>query len=130
MFRATAATDGRKRADVIVNISNDGWFLGNQQAQHIQGAVFRSIENRAPTARAVNTGSSGFIDSCGRIDAGATLPVRTEGTLVRRVMLDRRVAPYTRLGDAFSYACLATTGALVGWTLITSLSRYSGRGSG
>ena len=114
MFRATPRTGGgRKRADVIVNVSNDGWFLGIQQAQHLQGAIFRSIENRAPTARAVNTGISGFIDSCGRIDAGATIPVRTEGTMVRRVMLDRRVGPYTRVGDVYAYGCLAVTGVLV-----------------
>jgi apolipoprotein N-acyltransferase len=133
MFRPGVETNGRKRADLIVNISNDGWFLGNQQAQHLQGAVFRSIENRAPTARAVNTGISGFIDSNGRVYPDATLPVRSEGTLVRRVMLDRRVAPYTRVGDVFAYGCAAVTGALVIGRLVRlmrSVSRYSGGGLG
>jgi apolipoprotein N-acyltransferase len=127
MLRPTSETGGRKRADVIVNVSNDGWFLGNQQAQHLQGAVFRSIENRAPTARAVNTGISGFIDSCGRVENGATLPVRTEGTLSRRVLLDRRISLYTRFGDVFSYACLALTGAVVGRSVISALSRRRSR---
>jgi apolipoprotein N-acyltransferase len=113
MFRPTRETNGRKRADVIVNITNDGWFLGNQQAQHLQGAVFRSIENRVPTARAANTGISGFVDSCGRVSRDSTISVRSEGTLVRRVMMDRRVAPYTRAGDAFAWACVAVTGVLV-----------------
>jgi apolipoprotein N-acyltransferase len=113
MFRPTSATHGRKRADVIVNITNDGWFLGNQQAQHLQGAVFRSIENRVPTARAANTGISGFVDSSGRVTRDSTIPVRSEGTLVRRIMMDRRVAPYTRAGDVFAWACVAVTGVLV-----------------
>src|SRR5690606_30873922 len=40
---------GNKRADFIVNITNDGWFKANEQPQHLQVAVFRSIENRVPT---------------------------------------------------------------------------------
>ncbi|MBV8780849.1 MAG: apolipoprotein N-acyltransferase, partial [Phycisphaerae bacterium] len=54
-----------KRADFLVNITNDGWFRAGEQQQHLQAAVFRSIENRVPTARSVNSGVSGFIDSLG-----------------------------------------------------------------
>ena len=35
-----------------VNLTNDGWFRWSEQKQHLQAAIFRSIENRAPTARA------------------------------------------------------------------------------
>ena len=41
MFRPEA--DGRKRADLVINVTNDGWFLGNEQAQHLQSAIFRRI---------------------------------------------------------------------------------------
>jgi apolipoprotein N-acyltransferase len=73
--------------------------------------VFRSIENRAPTARAVNTGVSGFIDSCGRVDA--VIPPRAAGTLAHTLALDRRVTCYTRFGDVFAVVCMMSCGAIV-----------------
>ena len=81
------AGDPRKRADVLVNVTNDGWFAANENAQHFQAAVFRSIENRVPTARAVNTGISGFIDPVGRTTG--LLPARTDGTSVAVVQAGR-----------------------------------------
>lgn len=101
MFRPGA--DGRKRADLIVNITNDGWFRGVQQAQHLQGAILRSIENRVPTARADNTGISGFIDSTGRLHE--MLPVRSSGVSTFQVSLDNRLTFYTRFGDVFGVGC-------------------------
>ncbi len=60
--------DGRKRADLLVNLTNDGWYAGTHQGpQHLQIAVLRCIENRVPMARSVNTGVSGFIDAAGRV---------------------------------------------------------------
>lgn len=62
------ANTGDKQADVLVNLTNDGWFSGTDQpVQHLQIAALRSIELRVPTARAVNMGVSGFVDSMGRI---------------------------------------------------------------
>ncbi len=46
MFRKNGAA-GPKQADFIVNLTNDGWFKANEMPQHLQAAVFRSIENRA-----------------------------------------------------------------------------------
>ncbi len=103
MIRPAPGT-GQKRADFLVNITNDGWFLANENADHLQAAIFRSIENRVPTARSVNTGISGFIDSVGR--TSHLLPVRTEGNSVGELMLDRRLSVYTQVGDIFADACL------------------------
>jgi apolipoprotein N-acyltransferase len=113
MFRGGEAGAGGppKRADFIVNLTNDGWFRWNEQPQHLQHALFRSIENRAPTARAVNTGVSGFIDSCGRI--GKTVPIGQIGTATQQLALDRRVTFYTRFGDVFAYACVAVAAVVV-----------------
>ncbi len=111
MFRPDVGTD-RKRADVLVNVTNDGWFAANENAQHLQAAVFRSIENRVPTARAVNTGISGFIDPVGRTTG--LLAARTEGTSVAVVQLDGRVTAFTRAGQLFARACAGTTVAVVG----------------
>jgi apolipoprotein N-acyltransferase len=92
-----------KRAEVLVNITNDGWFAGSAQPwQHLQIATLRSIENRVPMARAVNTGVSGFVDSLGRVrqvvreDGQAT---QTPGVAVRRLRLDDRRTAYSRWGQ-------------------------------
>jgi apolipoprotein N-acyltransferase len=115
MARQFAGPNHTKRADFIVNLTNDGWFAGGQMAQHLQLATFRSIENRVPIARSVNTGISGFIDSVGRVQD--TLPVHTTGTLTARLDLDRRVAPYTHLGDVFAGTCLVATLGLSLWAV-------------
>ena len=102
-------TPGTKRADFIVNITNDGWFRASQMPQHLQAAIFRSIENRVPTARSVNTGISGFIDSTGRVSN--VVPAGSEGTSMAELMLDLRVSLFTRAGDAFA---LLSAGATIG----------------
>ena len=98
---------GTKRADMLINITNDGWFAANENSQHLQAAIFRSIENRVPTARSVNTGISGFIDPLGRVTN--TLPARTAGTAIDRLMLDSRVPLFTRTGNLFAKVCAAVT---------------------
>ncbi len=95
--------DGFKAADLIVNVTNDGWFRGNQMAQHLQAAAFRSIENRVPMVRSVNTGVSAFVDPDGRI--ASQLPAAEAGVLVGRPMFDTRTSPYGRIGDAFAVIC-------------------------
>lgn len=102
---------GQKRADMIVNITNDGWFKANENAQHLQAAIFRSIENRVPTARSVNTGISGFIDSCGR--TSNLIEARTTGTAEIELKLDSRLSFYTRFGDIFAIVCVALTGGVL-----------------
>jgi apolipoprotein N-acyltransferase len=103
MFRPMGDS-GRKRADFLVNLTNDGWFAANENADHLQAATFRSIENRVPTARSVNTGISGFIDSVGR--PSHLLPARTSGQSVGQLMLDDRLTFYTRAGDVFADFCV------------------------
>jgi apolipoprotein N-acyltransferase len=118
-------TGSGKAADLIVNITNDGWFgvdlfgpgdrwyRGGQMAQHLQVATFRSIENRVPTARAVNTGISGFIDSLGRTDNDTLIPTGIEGTLAAQVMLDSRTTFYTQWGNLIGPACGIATAGMV-----------------
>jgi apolipoprotein N-acyltransferase len=109
--RMLAPHDGRKRADFIVNITNDGWFRFNEMPQHLQAAVFRSIENHVPTARSVNTGISGFIDSSGRTHD--LIGPGREGTRTATLTLDSRITLYSRIGDVFGYLCAAITAALI-----------------
>lgn len=67
--RTALAKDAEgKSADVLVNLTNDGWFRGSSELdQHLVAATFRCIETRRPMVRAVNAGISAFIDSSGRI---------------------------------------------------------------
>ncbi len=94
----------RKRSDLLVNLTNDGWYAGTHQGpQHVQIAVFRCIENRVPMARSVNTGVSGFIDSTGRVGPLVTVQGRTqnvEGFAVHTVKLDPRHTLFGRWGQA------------------------------
>jgi len=113
MFRGGG---GAKRADFIVNITNDGWFKFNEMPQHLQSAQFRSIENRAPTARSVNTGISGFVDSVGRTHG--LIAAGIEGTSVQTLLLDRRSTVYTRWGDVFAGACIGVTLATAAAALV------------
>ena len=114
MFRP--GPDGLKRADFIVNITNDGWFSGSENADHLQSATFRSIENRVPTARSVNTGISGFIDSDGRTTN--LIDPRVEGVSTQPLMLDSRISFYTRYGDVFAWLCVLATVAMIVMTFI------------
>lgn len=103
----------RKRADFLLNISNDGWFgRGLQQPQHLAISTFRAVENRVGLARAVNTGVSAFIDPGGKIHD--VVRGRTDdpwpgdaGFAVAHVMVDSRLSIYSRFGDWFAWLCAA-----------------------
>jgi apolipoprotein N-acyltransferase len=112
MFRPVDG--GGKRADFLVNLTNDGWFKGTENADHLQAASFRSIENRAWTARSVNTGISGFVDSVGNYSD--LLTVREPGTSVRQIMIDGRLSFYTKFGDVFAYVCNAIAVGIAVWS--------------
>jgi apolipoprotein N-acyltransferase len=109
--------DGQKRADALINLTNDGWFaLSRQQSQHLQSAVFRCIENRVPMARSVNTGASGFIDSLGRVGPMVVTGGRTQGVsgwAGRTLLLDGRTTWFGFWGDWPVVGVVAVTAALL-----------------
>jgi apolipoprotein N-acyltransferase len=109
MIRPAGGSDS-KRADFLVNITNDGWFAANENADHLQAGIFRCIENRVPMARSVNTGISGFIDSVGR--TSHLLGVRMAGHSDGDLMLDSRLTFYTRVGDIFADGCIVLSVAI------------------
>jgi len=109
LFRSTvtgafggAGGGAGKRCDVLINITNDGWFTGSSQGlQHFQIAVMRCIENRVPMARAVNTGVSGFIDSSGRVGPMVVVDgniQQVDGFAVHTVMPDDRYTLFGTVG--------------------------------
>lgn len=103
---------GGKQPDVLINMSNDGWFHGSAELDmHLAVSVFRTIEHRVPLARAVNTGISALVDGNGEIRD--TLPRMTESVLTVDVPLDDRTSLYTVCGDWLGLSCLAVTIGLV-----------------
>ncbi|MBL8880094.1 MAG: apolipoprotein N-acyltransferase [Phycisphaerales bacterium] len=129
--------DGERRADMLVNISNDGWFLHSAELpQHLAICVFRAVENRVSVARAVNTGISGFIDPNGRIYSlvthhGRAWDAGIAGFSIEEMLLDARDSLYGRVGDWFAILCLILTGLLwfdaVGSRWIASMVRHAPR---
>jgi apolipoprotein N-acyltransferase len=64
-----------------------------------------------PTARSVNTGVSGFIDSLGR-PGPLVLPQRRDGTLIHAVQLDDRRTLFGMIGRWPVIAMAIATGLL------------------
>lgn len=108
------------RPDLLVNLTNDGWFLESPASrQHQANALFRTVEFRLPMVRAANTGVTCFIDPCGRTthrltDAnGSTF---TAGTLIGNVGLHAHSSPtlFQRTGNILPIAgCLLTIALLL-----------------
>ncbi|MEZ0323656.1 MAG: apolipoprotein N-acyltransferase [Hydrogenothermaceae bacterium] len=75
-----------KGGNVIVNVTNDGWF-GKTSApyQHFEMARIRSIETGRYLIRAANTGISAVINPVGVIKG--YLPLKEEGFIVQTVYL-------------------------------------------
>ena len=131
-----AENQNEKKLDVLVNITNDGWFhpktkmdekIGSAASeQHLVTALFRSVETRTPMVRSVNTGISAFIDSEGvvrepevffdrdgqdrtsmRDDATGNWNKQFNGVLVETMPLDSRSSLYVQWGDWFAQLCCA-----------------------
>jgi apolipoprotein N-acyltransferase len=81
---AGRATDGSGRAQLLVNITNDGWFGESPGPyQHFAMARMRAVESGLPLLRAANTGISAIVDGLGRVRASLPLGVTgvVDGTL-------------------------------------------------
>jgi len=91
-------------ADVLVNISNDGWY-GDSGAwsQHLQQTRMRAIENNRWLLSATNTGLTAVIDPWGRITA--QIPRKERSALIANYSLVSSTTFYTRQGDWFATVC-------------------------
>jgi apolipoprotein N-acyltransferase len=96
-------------ADVLINISNDG-YLGPTAVmrQHLANVVFRAVENGRPVLRVTNTGISARIDAGGKIQ-DQTHPFQTDVRVWQVRPSAIASTFYTRHGDLFVYGCVATT---------------------
>jgi apolipoprotein N-acyltransferase len=91
-------------ANLILTLSNDGWFTGSRGARlHLVVSAFRSIETRLPQLRATNTGISAVITPTGELIAQSRVdePAVLVGTVNPGTHADTLM---TRLGDWFGPA--------------------------
>ena len=101
-----------RRADAMLNLTNDGWFYNTAGGHelHLMMARWRSLELSTPMVRAANTGISALIGNNGEVIA--SLEPNEAGILIAAVPLHGDPTPYARVGDAVGWFCLA--GAIFG----------------
>jgi apolipoprotein N-acyltransferase len=112
----TFANDG---AQLLINISNDGWFGRSAAAeQHLRMVRVRAAENRRWIIRSTNNGYTASIDPYGRMYRPLPPDVRAAANLPYDFRTDKTI--YTRFGDWFAWLCVAISIILFLWTLVTS----------
>ncbi len=109
--------------DVIVNVTNDGWFFGTSCLDlHLACNVMRAVEARRPLLVSANTGFSAQIDEMGQlVQVG---PRRKEAFLICDVRVpDAVVSVYRGWGGWFGPLC----GGMVVLCLVASRFRRINR---
>jgi apolipoprotein N-acyltransferase len=116
----------RDGAQVLINISNDGYF-GHSAAhqQHLLIARMRAVENNRWLLRATNDGITAVIDPRGRIVQRIPEFVQTSALLPFGYI--RAETSYTRHGDWFAWSCLAAGLILSGLGIRSGESRVHRR---
>lgn len=85
-------------ADLLVNITNDGWFGDSPgPVQHNAMAIPRAVENGRYLVRSSNTGISMVVDPAGRIVT--SLGLFEKGIVAARIRPGKGRTFYTRFGD-------------------------------
>ena len=103
-------------AEVLVNISNDGWY-GDTSApwQHLNMVRMRAIENHRWILRATNTGVTAAINPFGRVMEAAPRHIRT--SIQVHFAYERDLTFYVRHGDLFAYFCALVTALAFAYSL-------------
>jgi apolipoprotein N-acyltransferase len=122
-YPSIARTFANQGADVLINISNDG-YLGPTPVmrQHLSNAIFRAVESERELVRVTNNGISANIESDGRIldyTPAFEPAVRTWSVSDQK---DNKTF-YTRHGDIFVYSCVLMSLGLISATFRTKRRR-------
>jgi apolipoprotein N-acyltransferase len=122
--QVTRLAEQSEPPDVLVNLTNDGWFWGSSELEmHLACSVFRAVECRRPMLVAANCGISAWIDGDGRVRQRG--PRQATDTIVADVRIDPRSSPYVRfVGDWPAGLCLVVCLAL---TLASLYDHYRSR---
>jgi apolipoprotein N-acyltransferase len=105
----------RMGAEVLVNISDDGWY-GDTSApwQHLNIVRMRAIENRRWILRDTNSGVTAAIDPYGRVRQ--SIPRHQVDALPAGYGFRSDVTFYTAHGDVFAWACVLLSMVLAAWS--------------
>lgn len=104
----------RLGAEVLVNISDDGWY-GDTSAgwQHLNMARMRAIENRRWILRDTNNGVTCVIDPYGVVRQ--SIPRHAVDALPAEFGYRDDVTFYSEHGDVFGWVCVVLAAVLVAW---------------
>jgi apolipoprotein N-acyltransferase len=103
-----------KGADLLINISNDGWFgRSAAPAQHVMMARVRAAENRRWLLRDTNNGFTVDVDPYGRIVA--ELPTDIRGELDAPYDFRTGRTLYVIFGDWLPWLCVIASLAFIAW---------------
>jgi apolipoprotein N-acyltransferase len=110
----------RLGAEVLVNISDDGWY-GDTSApwQHLNMARMRAIENRRWLLRDTNNGVTAAVDPYGRVRQ--SIPRHRTDALPAEYGFRDDITFYCAHGDVFAWICAILAMGIVGWALRASL---------
>lgn len=87
-----------KGAEVLVVVTNDGWFGKSKgPIEHFEMARLRAIETGRYVVRSAKTGISAIISPTGKIIK--KIPLFTKGTLIYKIPLIKKKTIYTYVGD-------------------------------
>jgi apolipoprotein N-acyltransferase len=102
----------RAGAQVLINISDDGWY-GDTSApwEHLDMVRMRAVENRRWVVRATNTGITAAIDPYGRVTETIPRHIRTSVQFAFGYRSD--ITFYTRYGGWFAWLCALVTALLL-----------------
>jgi apolipoprotein N-acyltransferase len=109
-------------AEVLVNISDDGWY-GDTSApwQHLNMVRMRAIENRRWILRDTNNGITAAIDPYGRVRQST--PRHQQDALPAQYGFRDDVTFYTAHGDVFSWLCAILGLGIVVWSARKNLGQ-------
>ena len=111
----------KQGADVLINISNDGWY-GNTSApwQHLNMVRMRAIENHRWILRATNTGVTAAINPLGRVTIAAPRHIRT--SIRVHFGYEHDLTFYSNYGDLFAYFCALITTLALAFILVRRIT--------
>jgi apolipoprotein N-acyltransferase len=118
IFPSEVANFARGGAELLINISNDGWF-GRSAAppQHLMMSRVRAVESRRWMLRDTNNGYTVSVDPYGRIVAAMATDVRGELDAPYDFRSDRTL--YSLWGDWIAWLSLiASILILARWTVV------------
>jgi apolipoprotein N-acyltransferase len=107
----------RSGAEVLMNLSNDGYFgTSAAREQHLSLVRMRAAENARWILRSTNDGISAVVDPAGRVTD--RMQPYQELAATMKYNFTSELTPYVKYGDWFAWSCLALGLAAVLFTLL------------